>query len=86
LPDTEIELKDVAAVFKADPDKDIYLHERASVSNVLNADLSNKSIVMFSTHGLVPGDLDGLTQPALAMSSPLVTGEKQGDGSADGWG
>lgn len=80
LPDTEIELKDVAAVFKADPDKDIYLHERASVSNVLNADLSNKSIVMFSTHGLVPGDLDGLTQPALAMSSPLVTGEKQGDG------
>ena len=80
LPDTEVELKDVAAVFKADPEKDIYLHERASVSNVLNADLSNKSIVMFSTHGLVPGDLDGLTQPALAMSSPLVTGEKQGDG------
>lgn len=80
LPDTEIELKDVAAVFKADPDKDIYLHERASVSNVLKADLFNKSIVMFSTHGLVPGDLDGLTQPALAMSSPAVTGEKEGDG------
>lgn len=80
LPDTEVELKDVAAVFKADPDKDIYLHERASVSNVLKADLSNKSVVMFSTHGLVPGDLDGLTQPALAMSSPQVTGEKHGDG------
>ena len=80
LPDTEVELKDVAAVFKADPNKDIYLHERASVTNVLNADMSNKSIVMFSTHGLVPGDLDGLTQPALALSSPLVTGEKQGDG------
>ncbi|MEN9879512.1 MAG: hypothetical protein RIQ55_158 [Pseudomonadota bacterium] len=80
LPDTEVELKDVAAVFKADPEKDIYLHERASVSNVLKADLSNKSVVMFSTHGLVPGDLDGLTQPALAMSSPQVTGEKQGDG------
>lgn len=80
LPDTEYELKDVGAVFKADPDKDIYLHERASVANVLQADLSNKSVVMFSTHGLVPGDLDGLTQPALAMSSPLVTGEKQGDG------
>ena len=80
LPDTELELKDVAAVFKADPDNDIYLHENASVSNVLKADLSNKSVVMFSTHGLVPGDLDGLTQPALAMSSPQVTGEKQGDG------
>ena len=80
LPDTELELMDVAAVFKADPDRDVYLHERANVTNVLNADMSNKSVVMFSTHGLVSGDLDGLTQPALALSSPLVTGEKQGDG------
>jgi CHAT domain-containing protein len=34
---------------------------------------------MFSTHGLVPGELNGLTQPALAMSSPEVTGD-QDDG------
>jgi CHAT domain-containing protein len=31
---------------------------------------------MFATHGLVPGELDGLTQPALALSSPEVTGDK----------
>jgi CHAT domain-containing protein len=39
-------------------------------------DLSNRKVVMFSTHGLVPGELNGLTQPALALSSPDVTGDK----------
>jgi len=34
---------------------------------------------MFATHGLVPGDLDGLTEPALALSAPAVTG-LPGDG------
>src|SRR5262249_8319101 len=36
-------------------------------------------VVMFATHGLVPGDLDGLAQPALALSSPDIPGV-QGDG------
>ena len=29
-----------------------------------------------AVHGLVPGDLNGLTQPALALSSPAVAGGK----------
>ena len=33
----------------------------------------------FATHGLVPGDLNGLRQPALALSSPKLTGTG-GDG------
>ena len=47
---------------------------------MLQADLSNRRVVMFATHGLVPGELDGLTQPALALSAPDVTGESKGDG------
>jgi hypothetical protein len=31
-------------------------------------------VLAFATHGLVPGDLDGLTEPALALSAPAVTG------------
>jgi CHAT domain-containing protein len=42
-------------------------------------DLSGYKVLAFATHGLVPGELDGLTQPALALSSPRVTGEA-GDG------
>jgi CHAT domain-containing protein len=79
LPDTSLEVKEIAKVLGAN-DEDIYLHEKASVKKVLATDFSKKSIVMFSTHGLVPGELDGLTQPALALSSPEVTGEGEGDG------
>src|SRR4029077_15091139 len=42
-------------------------------------DLSRFRIVAFATHGLVPGDLDGLTQPALALTAPQVAGV-EGDG------
>ena len=34
---------------------------------------------MFATHGLAPGELNGLTQPALALSAPDIAGVK-GDG------
>ena len=37
-------------------------------------DLSGYKVLAFATHGLVPGDLNGLTQPALALSSPKVAG------------
>jgi CHAT domain-containing protein len=43
-------------------------------------DLSNHDILVFATHSLVPGDLDGLHQPALALTSPAVSGEQENDG------
>lgn len=79
LPDTYEEILDIAKVFAVDPQKDIYLQERASLEEVLKADLHNRRVVMFSTHGLVPGELDGLTQPALALTNPMVL-NKSGDG------
>jgi CHAT domain-containing protein len=75
LPDTSLEIEEIAKVLGAGPE-DIYLHKQASVKQVMGMDLSNRKIVMFSTHGLVPGELNGLTQPALALSSPEVTGDK----------
>ncbi|MFM7943772.1 MAG: CHAT domain-containing protein, partial [Candidatus Fonsibacter sp.] len=79
LPDTSIEVNEIAKVLNAKPE-DIYLNQHASVKKVLETDFSKKNIIMFSTHGLVPGELNGLTQPALALSSPDVTGEKESDG------
>jgi CHAT domain-containing protein len=78
LPDTSLEIEEIAKVVGAGPD-DIYLHKQASVKQVMSMDLSNRKVVMFSTHGLVPGELDGLTQPALALTNPEVRNEK-GDG------
>lgn len=80
LPDTADEILQIGRELGADPNKDIFLHQRASVKQVLSTDLSDREVVMFATHGLVPGDLDGLTQPALALTNPAVSGESQGDG------
>ena len=75
LPDTSNELQEIGATMGAS-DSDVFLHSRASVKQVMSSDLSNRKVVMFATHGLVPGELNGLTQPALALSSPEVTGDK----------
>ena len=75
LPDTSLEIEEIAKVVGAQPN-DIFLHKQASVKQVTSMDLSDRKVVMFSTHGLVPGELNGLTQPALALSSPDVTGDK----------
>jgi CHAT domain-containing protein len=79
LPDTRTEIEQIARVMKADPVKDIYLGKRASEEAVKSLDLKSYKIISFATHGLIPGDLNGLDQPALALSSPKVTG-----GTGDG--
>lgn len=79
LPDTAEEITGIAAMLGADPSRDIYLGLRATESRVKKMDLSNRKVIAFATHGLVPGDLDGLDQPALALSGPEVT-----RGSEDG--
>jgi CHAT domain-containing protein len=80
LPDTNQELQEIGKALSADPSQDIFLNKDASVARVMEMDLSKRQVVMFATHGLVPGELDGLTQPALALSAPDVTGEVKGDG------
>jgi CHAT domain-containing protein len=77
LPDTAAELKAIAWALNADPAADVFIGEQASETQVKTMDLSNRRVIDFATHGLVPGDLDGLTQPALALSSPKVTGSTE---------
>jgi CHAT domain-containing protein len=79
LPDTADEVRRVADVLGASPEHDVFLGRRANEEAVRTMDLSNRRVVMFATHGLVPGDLDGLTEPALALTAPEVAGVP-GDG------
>ena len=79
LPDTAQEVSAIATTLRAEPARDVYLGSKASESAVGRANLADYRVVMFATHGLIPGDLAGLTQPALALSAPAVTGEP-GDG------
>jgi CHAT domain-containing protein len=79
LPDTRDELTAMAQALNVDPAKVLYLGRAANEQNVETLDLSHYRIVAFATHGLVPGDIDGLTQPALALTEPGIAGIK-GDG------
>lgn len=79
LPDTTDELKSIATALQADPSKVLNLGKEANEAVVKRTDLSKFKIIVFATHGLVPGELDGLHQPALALSAPDVAGVP-GDG------
>ena len=77
LPDTAEEIKGICGSLGADAGRDIFLGKEASESQVKSMDLSNFRVIAFATHALIPGDLDGLDQPALALSSPAVTGGRE---------
>jgi CHAT domain-containing protein len=79
LPDTADELRGIALAMNADLTTDVFTGKEANESVVKSLDLSGRRVVAFATHGLVPGDLNGLTQPALALSAPQVAGV-EGDG------
>lgn len=80
LPDTRAELEDMARTANADPVADLYLGPRASEQNVKKSRLADYRIVAFATHGLIPGELVGLDQPALALARPELAGDAQNDG------
>jgi len=73
LPDTAEEIRSIASILGADPDQDVYLGRQATEHQVKSMNLANRKVIAFATHALIPGDLDGLNQPALAFCSPSIT-------------
>lgn len=78
LPDTALEVQEAAQALGAEPG-DVLTGVRASEKAVRTMKLDDRKVIMFATHGLVAGELEGLLQPALALSSPEVPGA-EGDG------
>ncbi len=79
LPDTADELKSIATALEADPAKVLHLGKSANEKIVKGLDLSHYRVIVFATHGLVPGEINGLMQPALALTAPNVA-DVDGDG------
>jgi len=77
LPETAAEIRSIASVLNADPIEDIFIGERATEDAVKSVNLAGYKVVYFATHGLVPGDLDGLRQPALALTTPKLGNTKE---------
>ena len=74
LPGTREELLAVAAAMNVSPDEHVFLSEEATETQVgqLNRSgrLGSAEVLSFATHGLLAGELHGLTQPALVLTPP----------------
>lgn len=68
LPETRDEIIAIAKALKADPVRDVLFGADATKPRLEKLDLKDRRVVAFATHGLVPGEIPGLTQPALALS------------------
>jgi CHAT domain-containing protein/tetratricopeptide (TPR) repeat protein len=69
LPDTADELRAVAKDLGAS-EGDVKLQEAATVTAVKSLPLDQYRIIEFATHGLVAGEVGGLSEPALVLSIP----------------
>ena len=69
LPDTADELREVAHDLGASDD-DVKLGAAATVTAVKSMLLAQYRVIDFATHGLVAGEVSGLSEPALVLSLP----------------
>ncbi len=72
LPDTADEVRAAAMTLNANAQQDVFLGDQANEHTVLATRIDDRRVVMFATHGLVPGDLSDLSEPALALSAPAI--------------
>ena len=77
LPETVSEVEAASKIF--DPQKSkILAGTRATKSNVLRENLSDYDVIMFSTHGLTPGEISGFEDSALVLAKdPDFSGESE---------
>jgi len=79
LPATDQELRSIATSLGADPEISVFTGKRANEMQIKGMKLDAVEVLMFATHGLIPGDLNGLDQPALALTAPEIA-NVEGDG------
>jgi CHAT domain-containing protein len=70
LPETAGELRAVAKALGASPQDDVKLGAAATVTSVNQLALDKYRVVDFATHGLVAGEVNGLSEPALVLTLP----------------
>lgn len=73
LPETRAEVQAIAHLLQANTQNDTRFGKEAHRESVLEMSqsgaLAQRRVLVFATHGLVPGDLPNLRQPALAMAA-----------------
>jgi CHAT domain-containing protein/tetratricopeptide (TPR) repeat protein len=78
LPETRQELESLAELFDPYPASNLLLGEEATEAQLRELDLSDYATIAFATHGLISGEIPGLTESALVLT-PGST-QSAGDG------
>ncbi|SDI24795.1 CHAT domain-containing tetratricopeptide repeat protein [Propionivibrio dicarboxylicus] len=78
LPETADELRAIGTVLKAGADT-IWLQHQASEATVKRLDLSRFRTVVFATHGVMAGEIQGIGEPGLILTPP-AKGSAMDDG------
>jgi CHAT domain-containing protein len=73
LPGTRRELLGLAAELGPDQSQ-LHLGAEATEAVVKATDFTGAGIIAFATHGLIAGDISGLSEPALALTPPASPG------------
>jgi CHAT domain-containing protein/tetratricopeptide (TPR) repeat protein len=77
LPETEIELKKISAIF--DDSSKLFLKDQFNESLIKRLSFNDYKVVSFATHALVVGEIEGLEEPAIVLSLPeKATAENDG--------
>lgn len=69
LPETEMELREIASVLSADP-KEIIVGPKANEAAVKTLPLDQYRIIAFATHGALAGEVAGTSEPGLVLTPP----------------
>jgi CHAT domain-containing protein/tetratricopeptide (TPR) repeat protein len=78
LPESAIELRDMAKGFRAAPGA-VHLRRAATEAAIKSADLARYRVIAFATHGLMAGEFGENSEPALVLTPPAV-GTAEDDG------
>ena len=80
LPGTREELLTVASILQVDANRAVFLGPRATEKEVRRLNTSGRlgqaKVLAFSTHGLLAGEVRGVTQPALVLTPPSIPTEE----------
>ncbi|MFK7746128.1 MAG: CHAT domain-containing protein [Roseobacter sp.] len=83
LPETRDELATLNQII-ASGTGTLILGDAAKETAVTNAELRDASVITFATHGLMTGEIEGLAEPALALT-PAIAGQTGISGLDDGF-
>jgi CHAT domain-containing protein/tetratricopeptide (TPR) repeat protein len=72
LPQARVELDALEAAF---PESRVFRGREATETVVRTSDLSDVDVLVFATHGLMAGELPGLSEPALAFSPGVASSD-----------